>query len=216
MAFGAALKAGLGYAAAGAIGNLATEKLGPALGIPRPGDAQLDFMNRAYPGTTPWERLGSPASGVRAAGVAQAKVARINAAAGIAQAKIQAGATERAAATAAAPKHELNPALIDAAAAKAGLDRTSAWTKTIEAYYHREGHLRGLYSVFRDVVNGVGGAWDKLWQELLPGLYRQDGPVPPLDKKQGEKFMRELLNLEEEPLRQPPSRLGPGISAPRS
>lgn len=61
----------------GAAGGMAANKV---FGIPKAktgqqlGQDQLDFMNRAFPGTNPWERLGSQSSG--SAGVESAKFAQ--------------------------------------------------------------------------------------------------------------------------------------------
>ena len=51
-------KAAVQGAAADRIGRFADR----AIGIPTAGQMQADYLNRAFPGTTPWERLGSPSA----------------------------------------------------------------------------------------------------------------------------------------------------------
>lgn len=53
---------GIGDGIAGAFGDRARGLANDALGIPTAGQSALQYMNEAFPGTTPWERLGSPAS----------------------------------------------------------------------------------------------------------------------------------------------------------
>ena len=72
-----------------------------AIGIPSPGEQTRKYMKKAFPGTNPWEQLGSPGA---SAGVQQANVRRqTNTAKEIA--RIQAAGQIKSSEIAARPKH---------------------------------------------------------------------------------------------------------------
>ena len=83
----------VGQGVGGSLGSWAGQQAGGFLGIPTAGQLQSQFNDEAYPGTTPWERLGSPGAtsgaaqaqtraskeNVRTQSSAQVKAARIQA-----------------------------------------------------------------------------------------------------------------------------------------
>jgi len=101
MGFWAAAAKFAGAAVAPTVQEAVGRKLGPKLGIPSPGEEQAQFMNEAYPGTNPWERLGSPSSGAMAAAQEQRRSSYTAANAQRYSAETSAGATREAAATSA-------------------------------------------------------------------------------------------------------------------
>lgn len=96
---------GFGQAFFDRLGGSLIDKIGGefdrAIGIPSPGDLTRKYMKDAFPGTNPWEQIGSPGA---VSGTQQANVRRqTNTAKDIA--KIQAKAQVRSAEIAASPMH---------------------------------------------------------------------------------------------------------------
>jgi len=129
--------AGFAGGAAGAFGGMAATSLtSKAMGIPnplKPGDAEAAALDKMYPGTNSWERLG--AGGGQAATAATnntaLRIAKINAGTSRYVADRQAGATETAAATSAGftPTDKSGPSPTQQAA----IDELRARTKQLDA-----------------------------------------------------------------------------------
>jgi len=100
-AFGKSLGASTQQAGSDLISNQLVSQGGRILGIPTADDKLLNTFNKLYPGTNPWERLGSSGSGVGARGLGaqlereklrtSEKIARINARAQVTAAGVSVG-----------------------------------------------------------------------------------------------------------------------------
>ena len=129
--FGAALKSNLETGSANTVSNLIQEQGGKLLGIPSQDQKLKNTMDKLYPGTNPWERLGGVGSGVASQALGsqvrreqqrtQQHIADKTIAKDKEVARIQAQAQVKSAEITAAPKATVAPSEVDRNVAQKGL-----------------------------------------------------------------------------------------------